>query len=282
MWIPIFKGGRQEDSKGREHDGDALIEKAIKTFNVNEHEPPLVLGHPENNAPAYGWVRGLRRKVRDGVAMLEAKVKQVAPEFKAWVNSGAFKKRSASFYQDGRLRHVGFLGAAPPAVKGLPDVSFSGSGEEVINFGIDEREPEKAVEFTAADVDAMVKRAEENAKTQAEIEFAERESRRKREERKADMERRVDQLVNNGILPPALVNMGLKEFLEFIDSDGEVIEFSEETGRDPVDPVEFFLSFMERANKSLLFSEIATKDRAKKDVTDAEAGADLARRANER
>ena len=280
MWIPIFKGGRQKDSRGREHDGDALIEKAVKTFNVKEHEPPLVLGHPETNAPAYGWVRGLRRKVRDGVAILEAKVKQVAPEFKAWVNSGAFKKRSASFYQDGRLRHVGFLGAAPPAVKGLPDVSFSGSGEEVINFGVEKREPEKAAEFTAADVEAMVKRAAENAKTQAEIEFAERESRREREERKADMERRVDQLVNDGILPPALVNMGLKEFLEFIDSDGEMIEFSEESGRDPVDPVELFFEFMSLSNRLGLFGEIATKVRVAKQLTETETGEDLARRAN--
>ena len=35
-----------------------------------------------------------------------------------------YEKRSASFYPDGRLRHVGFLGAAPPAVKGLAGIAF--------------------------------------------------------------------------------------------------------------------------------------------------------------
>jgi hypothetical protein len=36
-----------------------------------------------------------------------------------WVNAGLYRNRSAAFYGDGRLRHVGFLGGAPPAVKGL-------------------------------------------------------------------------------------------------------------------------------------------------------------------
>ena len=123
-WIEIFRGGRQTDSQGREHDGDTVIDQALASFNVNEHEPPLTVGHPQDNSPAFGWVEGLKAIVKDGAKVLMAKFRQVAPEFENLVEQGLFKKRSASFYPDGRLRHVGFLGAAPPAVKGLQDMAF--------------------------------------------------------------------------------------------------------------------------------------------------------------
>jgi hypothetical protein len=44
---------------------------------------------------------------------LMAKHRQVQPEFSEMVKSGLYKKRSASFYPDGSLRHIGFLGAQP-------------------------------------------------------------------------------------------------------------------------------------------------------------------------
>lgn len=129
-WIEIFRGGRQTDSQGREHDGDEVIDKALASFNVKEHEPPLTVGHPQENSPAFGWVEGLKAIVRDGAKVLMAKFRQVAPDFEDLVKQGLFKKRSASFYPDGRLRHVGFLGAAPPAVKGLADMVWGGTFAE--------------------------------------------------------------------------------------------------------------------------------------------------------
>jgi hypothetical protein len=114
------------DASGREHDGDALIEKAVATFDTAKHEPPIVIGHPADNTPAFGWVAGLKKQGD----LLLAKFKQVQPEFEDMVRRGLFKKRSAAFYNDGSLRHVGFLGAMPPAVKGLADVAFS-EGEAV-------------------------------------------------------------------------------------------------------------------------------------------------------
>ena len=41
------------------------------------------------------------------------------------LNKGFIKKRSISLDKDGKLRHVGFLGGAAPAVKGLADIQFS-------------------------------------------------------------------------------------------------------------------------------------------------------------
>jgi len=129
-WIPIFQGGRQTDSAGCVHDGDALIDKALATFNAAKHEPPVVIGHPVENAPAYGWVEGLTKQGN----LLLAKFKQVEPSFADMVKRGLFKKRSAAFYPDGSLRHVGFLGAVPPAVKGLPDVAFAESNAMTFEF----------------------------------------------------------------------------------------------------------------------------------------------------
>jgi hypothetical protein len=123
-WIEIFRGGPQVDSHGVEHDGDKLIDDAVETFNPGIHEPPVVVGHPEHNAPAFGWVNALKTEIKDGVKTLFAKAKNIVPEFERAVEEGRYKKRSASFYPDGKLRHVGFLGAAPPAVKGLADLKF--------------------------------------------------------------------------------------------------------------------------------------------------------------
>ncbi|MBU2548344.1 MAG: hypothetical protein KKB20_08050 [Proteobacteria bacterium] len=137
-WIEIFQGGRQIDSQGRAWDGNRLIDRAVSNFDPARHEPPLVVGHPENNAPAFGWVREVRQVDKAGVPILEARFGQVAPEFEAAVREGRYKKRSASFYPDGRLRHVGFLGAAPPAVKGLADVAFDECDSAVVfKFGED-------------------------------------------------------------------------------------------------------------------------------------------------
>jgi hypothetical protein len=130
-WVEIFRGGKQVDSTGREHDGDAMIDKAVGAFSAEKHEPPLVVGHPKDNGPAYGWTEALKSVVQlDGTKILMAKFKGVAPEFEELVRAGRYKKRSAAFYPDGSLRHVGFLGAVPPAVKGLADLQFN-EGEPV-------------------------------------------------------------------------------------------------------------------------------------------------------
>ena len=39
-WVPIFMGGKQTDSNGKSHDGDELIEKAVKTFDPNTTNRP--------------------------------------------------------------------------------------------------------------------------------------------------------------------------------------------------------------------------------------------------
>lgn len=120
-WFAIFKTGKHTDSNGITKEWtEADIDNIVNNYDPSKHEAPIVIGHPKNNSPAFGWVEKLKR-VGD---TLYALPKQLAKEFVEMVNKGLFKKRSISLYPDGTLRHVGFLGATPPAVKGLPDVEF--------------------------------------------------------------------------------------------------------------------------------------------------------------
>ena len=137
--IPIFKVGRHTDMGGTTLEiTEADLEKTVAAYQPSRHEAPLVAGHPQHDAPAWGWVASLA--LVDGVLM--ATLSQVEPNFSEQVAAGRYKKISASFYTPQAssnpypgvyyLRHVGFLGAQPPAVKGLPDAAFREGEEGVV------------------------------------------------------------------------------------------------------------------------------------------------------
>lgn len=141
-WIEVLKTGTHTASSGEKVTiDDAYLQRIAANYDAGHHEAPLVLGHPKDNSPAYGWIEALKV---DGGKLL-AKLKQVAPELRELVREGRFKHRSASIYSDldGKgpyLRHIGFLGAQPPAIKGLAPVSF-GDGAAV-SFEFEERSNE--------------------------------------------------------------------------------------------------------------------------------------------
>jgi len=119
--IEIFKIGTHTDSAGKTREWtDKDLEEIASLYNPEINEAPIVIGHPDHDSPAYGWVESLKV---DGGKLL-AKVKDVAEEFKDWVRRGLYKKVSIALYPDLGLRHVGFLGATPPAVKGLKQATF--------------------------------------------------------------------------------------------------------------------------------------------------------------
>lgn len=109
-------------------------------YDPQLHEAPMVIGHPQHDNPAYGWVKKL--SATDGA--LFAEPDQVDPAFAELVTAGRYKKISASFYAPTSpsnpvpgvyyLRHVGFLGAQPPAVKGLRAVEFADADEGIVEF----------------------------------------------------------------------------------------------------------------------------------------------------
>ena len=89
---------------------------------------------------SYGWIETLRC---NGSA-LEATPRAVEPAFAEMVNAERFNRISASFFLPDApnnpvrgayyLRHVGFLGAAAPAVKGLRKPQFSADSAGVITI----------------------------------------------------------------------------------------------------------------------------------------------------
>lgn len=136
--MEIFRAGKHVAVDGRTIEFSAAdVAEIAATYQPELAEAPLVVGHPQINAPAYGWAKSL--SVKDGV--LFAEPHQVDPHFATLVNDGRFKKRSASLYlrdtpgnpTPGKLylRHIGFLGAAAPAVKGLRDAQFADGGTAV-------------------------------------------------------------------------------------------------------------------------------------------------------
>ena len=116
-------------------------------YNPKISEAPIVIGHPKTNAPAYGWVSKLH-VTSEG---LEAEVDQVDEAFASMVKAGRYKKVSASFYSPASqtnpvpgsyyLRHVGFLGAQLPAIKGLRQYAFS-ENDDAVTFDINQENRE--------------------------------------------------------------------------------------------------------------------------------------------
>jgi hypothetical protein len=120
QWIEAFRAGDYGEKGSYDR---AAIDQMVASYNPAHHEAPVVLGHPEKDAPAYGWVEAVKREGD----VLFAKLKQVSPQLEQLVQDGSFKKRSVAFYKkpDGlSLRHLGFLGAMPPEVKGLADIKL--------------------------------------------------------------------------------------------------------------------------------------------------------------
>jgi hypothetical protein len=132
--IEIFKAGRHTSDRGEVLEFTAADIQAIaNSYAPSVREAPLVLGHPQHDHPAYGWVKGLTA-TPDGRLLMSTR--QVNEQFGEMVSAGRFKKRSASFYPPSHpsnpspgnwyLRHVGWLGAMQPAIAGLKDASAIG------------------------------------------------------------------------------------------------------------------------------------------------------------
>ena len=136
-WIEIFRTG-DYGAKGRYSEAD--LDQIVRSYQPTVQEAPLTIGHPEHDKPAFGWVASLKR---DGGKLL-AQFSHVQQDFKEWVERGLYKTRSVTFYKDLKgglaLRHVGFLGAMPPEVKGLAALPvFSEQSGNTVEFNFQDR-----------------------------------------------------------------------------------------------------------------------------------------------
>lgn len=141
--IEIFKPGKHVAMSGLTFEfSESDLKATAEAYDPSLYEAPLVVGHPKLDAPAYGWAKSLAYS-----GVLEAEPGQVDQSFAELVNAGRFKKVSASFFLPNApgnpkpgvfyLRHIGFLGATAPAVKGLKNASFADGEEGVIEFSED-------------------------------------------------------------------------------------------------------------------------------------------------
>lgn len=135
--IEIFRAGRHIDVGGTPHvfTREDLVELA-ESYPAETDAAPFVIGHPDLDDQAMGWVERLDV---DG-DVLRAYPRDVVPDFAEAVRKGRFRKISSSFYPRDHaasptpgklaLRHVGFFGAHAVSVKGLKPVHFSEAQQE--------------------------------------------------------------------------------------------------------------------------------------------------------
>lgn len=132
--LHIFFAGTHTAVDGTAHSfSEADIADLVSSYDPEVSDAPLVVGHPKIEDPAYGSIGSLSGDDKN----VFATPRDVDAQFAELVNAGRFSKISASIYlpdtpgnpKPGHhyLRHVGFLGAAPPSLKGLkrPTLNFA-------------------------------------------------------------------------------------------------------------------------------------------------------------
>ncbi len=127
----IFRAGKHTSMSGTELEfSESDLQSTALTYPPNS--APLVLGHPPDDKPVYGRVVSLF--VKGSKLFAQADVGETLLRL---VKEGRYINRSAGFYgalspanpRRGvwTLKQVGFLGAHPPAVKGMDPLDFAGS-----------------------------------------------------------------------------------------------------------------------------------------------------------
>jgi len=252
MEIDIFKPGTHTAMNGDTRTySEADLRSLAASYDPATYEAPVVIGHPKTDAPAWGWVKALT--FADGA--LKAVLHKVAPEFTELVKAGRFRSRSAAFWPPTapnnptpgkmHLRHLGFLGAQPPAVKGLAPLNFSDDADAVvIEFG----EP-GAAGSDGEDVAAMRARLAE----------LEAENRKLTEDRRFSAHLSlITGLVNSGHLLPREAD-GMAAFMDAVDrASVEEICFADHDGvQQSKTVVEFLKDFFANRPPLIEFGELA-------------------------
>lgn len=137
--IEALRPGTFRDMRGQEWTltREHLVEMAAG-YDPAAAPSPVVVGHPKTDDPAFGWIAqaavGNDDKLRLTLGDLD-------PAFCAAVEKKQYRKVSTALFtpdsphnpKPGQwyIRHIGFLGAMPPAVTGLHPVQFAGGDEEI-------------------------------------------------------------------------------------------------------------------------------------------------------
>jgi len=269
-WINIARVGKFKDMAGRLVDFTrSTLEQIARDYDPKRLQAPLVFGHPQTNDPAFGWVEGLR-VVGD---TLQARLKDVPEEVKALIAKGHYRHVSMSLNPDWTLRHVGLLGAVPPAIDGLGEVSF-GADEDAttIEFSTepapaDSREADMATleelqrQLMDKDKEIATLTAERNeavtARDKATSDFA---AFRGEQEAKA-REARFEKLVADEKALPAERDQILG-FAATLGQAGTTVNFAAEGKVEQISQEESYWRSLEARKPHGLLTEFATAERA--------------------
>ena len=156
--LEIFKPGTFVSVEGAKITFSAAdVAATAAAYDVAKHKAPLVVGHPKMDDPAYGHAATLSLSSSN---VLLAEPINVDPAFADAVNNERWDSISASFWSPTNprnpvpgvfyLRHIGFLGAVPPAVPGLKQPSFADADDAdliTINFADNQQEPAMQTEL---------------------------------------------------------------------------------------------------------------------------------------
>jgi len=140
--LHVFRAGTHTATDGKQYTfSEAAVADMVASYDPALSRAPLVVGHPKMDDPAYGWAAAFSQDGNEVFAAPEA----VDPQFAEMVNDQRFSAISLSVYlpdtagnpKPGHYypRHIGFLGAVPPAVKGLQRPQFA-EGDEVPEFAM--------------------------------------------------------------------------------------------------------------------------------------------------
>ena len=102
----------------------------------------MVVGHPDTDAPAFGWAKAFDFSASED--RLHAEIGDLEPAFADAVRDGRYRKVSLAMFPPDHSanptpgawypKHIGFLGGAAPAVPGLKNVQFDASTEGLVCF----------------------------------------------------------------------------------------------------------------------------------------------------
>lgn len=146
--IEVFRPGTFKPMEGDPITYSAADLRAIAdAYDASGAPAPVVVGHPETDAPAFGWISKL--EYDPAAERLFAELDEIEPQFADMVKAGRFRKVSMAFFSPSQShnpvpgtwypKHVGFLGAAAPAVSGLKPAHFAGKADVMFEAAFGER-----------------------------------------------------------------------------------------------------------------------------------------------
>ena len=133
LLVPFFKTGKFQSMQGDETEYTLQdLQEIEKRYNARQDKASIVIGHP---AKGQEKPLGTVESVKIFNDKLFAFVDDVDPKFMKAFKLGAYRCCSVAL-QGLNIRHIGFLGACPPAIKGLGDTFIIKEENDIKELGL--------------------------------------------------------------------------------------------------------------------------------------------------